>query len=572
MNSSGKFVYALRRYPVLRFFIAVSFVAFIIGTIFFINYSIKPEPVIDSIVPSVGTPGDVILINGKHFGEVRDMNYVEFAGSRITASSFISWSDNCIKLVLPANVQDGLVVVGVKDKRSNPALFANDVDIPVPVSVVQQVSKPVITDLSSEEVSVGQLLVINGNNFGEARNQSRVLFTIDYNNKIEEAEYKNISMLTENMVSASEDSYEYLAWSNTQIAVCVPDGACSGVLVVDNGLEQSEPVAIKINQTVGKKQYTNKKIYLLQYSADIAEIVANEASTITLRCPIPLTTAYQPEVEITETVPAPILVNYQNNLIQQITKNKSYQPKTVFTQTFVLHSYEVKSQVNAELVGVARKDNDVEQRFVLKALAQEKEVPSGNEAVLKLAEEICGKEKNQYKKARLIYDYMCNNFGILEKVRKNDADPLDLLKKKKGDAYDFAVIYTALLRAAGVPCYTDAGILVNQDLMTQNHWWCEFYVDKVGWLPVDPALGAGLEYKKWTDGGIEDEKDFYFGNMDSHHIIFSRGWNDSKPFSADNKIVQQPRSFALQSIWEEASSSTIKYSSYWSVPVVKGVY
>ena len=45
-----------------------------------------------------------------------------------------------------------------------------------------------------------------------------------------------------------------------------------------------------------------------------------------------------------------------------------------------------------------------------------------------------------------------------------------------------------------------------------------------------------------------------------------------KPFAADNKIVQQPRSYALQSIWEEASESTVKYSSYWSVPVVKGIY
>ena len=71
---------------------------------------------------------------------------------------------------------------------------------------------------------------------------------------------------------------------------------------------------------------------------------------------------------------------------------------------------------------------------------------------------------------------------------------------------------------------------------------------------------------------IIDTKEYYFGNMDSHHILFSRGWSQLKPFSADSKIVQQPRSFALQSIWEEANKDTAKYSSYWSVPVVKGVY
>ena len=81
-----------------------------------------------------------------------------------------------------------------------------------------------------------------------------------------------------------------------------------------------------------------------------------------------------------------------------------------------------------------------------------------------------------------------------------------------------------------------------------------------------------MEYKKWADSGVENERDFYFGNMDSHHITFSRGWSQLKPFAAENKIVQQPRSFALQSIWEEANESTAKYSSYWGNPIVKGVY
>ena len=128
-----------------------------------------------------------------------------------------------------------------------------------------------------------------------------------------------------------------------------------------------------------------------------------------------------------------------------------------------------------------------------------------------------------------------------------------MIKKESGDAFDFAVICTALLRAAEVPAYTDGGVLVNPDLSTQSHWWCEFYIDKIGWIPCDPALGAGLEFKQWSDSDVVDVKEYYFGNMDSHHILFSRGWSQLKPFSADNKIVQQPRSFALQSIWEEAN-------------------
>ena len=569
MDSSGKFSYSLRKYPIVRVLSVVFIISLILGVIYLIGFRTKLVPEITSVVPPVGSPGDLVVINGENFGSVRDMSYVEIAGSKLTASSYISWSNNCIKIVLPANVQDGLLVVGTKEMRSKPALFANEVEIPVPVPVVQQITKPVITMLSSDKLSVGELLVISGNNFGDSKNQSKVLFTMDCNNKISEADYKNVALLTENMIPASEDDFDYVSWSNTEISVRVPDGASSGLVIVDTGREKSDPKEFVVNTEAGRKEYLNKKIYLVEYTADIADVVTNDISTITLRCPVPFSSPAQPQVEITDVVPEPILVNYQNNLIHQITRSRNNTPKSVFKQNFVLPVFEVRTNVNVTKIGNYK---NTEKNLLSGALKADTLIPCDDKSVKELCEKIIGKEKNPWSKAKFIYDYMCENFYVLSKVRKGDSDPLDLIKKGNGDAYDFAVICTALLRAAEIPAYTDSGILVNQDLQTQTHWWCEFYIDKVGWIPCDPALGAGLEYKQWTDSDVVDAKNFYFGNMDSHHIMFSRGWSQLKPFSADSKIVQQPRSFALQSIWEEANKDTAKYSSYWSVPVVKGVY
>ena len=569
MDSSGKFSYSLRKYPIVRVLSVVFIISLILGVIYLIGFRTKLVPEITSVVPPVGSPGDLVVINGENFGSVRDMSYVEIAGSKLTASSYISWSNNCIKIVLPANVQDGLLVVGTKEMRSKPALFANEVEIPVPVPAVQQVTKPVITMLSSDKLSVGELLVISGNNFGDSKNQSKVLFTMDCNNKISEADYKNVALLTENMIPASEDDFDYVSWSNTEISVRVPDGASSGLVIVDTGREKSDPKELVVKTEAGRKEYLNKKIYLVEYTADIADVVTNDISTITLRCPVPFSSPAQPQVEITDVVPEPILVNYQNNLIHQITRSRNNTPKSVFKQNFVLPVFEVRANVNVTKIGNYK---NTEKNLLSGALKADTLIPCDDKSVKELCEKIIGKEKNPWSKAKFIYDYMCENFSVLSKVRKGDSDPLDLIKKGNGDAYDFAVICTALLRAAEIPAYTDSGILVNQDLQTQTHWWCEFYIDKVGWIPCDPALGAGLEYKQWTDSDVVDAKNFYFGNMDSHHIMFSRGWSQLKPFSADSKIVQQPRSFALQSIWEEANKDTAKYSSYWSVPVVKGVY
>lgn len=569
MNTTKKISYYFRRYPAVRVLIVLTIIGLIVGSSVLISYRTKNIPEITSINPPVGVPGDVIVITGKNFGATRDMSYVEFSGSKLTASAYISWSDTKIKLVLPANIQDGLVVVGTKDSRSKPSLFANEIDIPVPVPEVKLSSKPVITSLNNQNYVAGDLLVIQGNNFGDSRNTSKVLFTVDYDDKLAQAEFTNINMYTENMIEASdfENAYEY--WSNSEIRVRIPDGVCSGMVVVDAGNEKSEPYKINITGPV-RKHYKARKIYLMNYTSDIADIYTNDVSTITLRCPIPATTAYQPDIQITETNPSPILMNYQNDLIHQLTKTKNYVPKTVFSQTFVLPVYEVTTVLPADRLTSYRQGT---LPFVDNALKADTLIPSDDENVVKLAASIIGKEKSSYNKAKLIYNYMCDNFKVQEKVRKGDSDPLDLIKSKKGDAYDYAVIYTALLRAAGVPALTDAGILVLQEQATQAHWWCEFYIPSVGWIPVDPAIGSGLKYNRWNEGGESvDVKSYYFGNMDSHHITFSRGWNELKPFSQENKIVQQPRSFALQGIWEEASSNTTKYSSYWSLPVIKGIY
>ena len=71
MKVSGKLSYFFRKYPIVRFFsilivIGIIFVSFVI-----FDRKNKVVPYIESIVPSVGMPGDVVLINGKNFGNFK---------------------------------------------------------------------------------------------------------------------------------------------------------------------------------------------------------------------------------------------------------------------------------------------------------------------------------------------------------------------------------------------------------------------------------------------------------------------------------------------------------------------
>ena len=88
MNSSNRLSYILRKYSLVRAAIVVFLIAIAVLIVFITGKKKKTEPVIESLTPSVGSPGDIVVINGKNFGDTRDMSYVEFAGSKLTASAY----------------------------------------------------------------------------------------------------------------------------------------------------------------------------------------------------------------------------------------------------------------------------------------------------------------------------------------------------------------------------------------------------------------------------------------------------------------------------------------------------
>lgn len=538
-------------------------IVFAVGSVLF-GIHVQKKPEIESVVPPVGLPGDLIIISGKNFGAVRDTGYVEFGGSRLTSSSYISWSDNEIKVILPLDIQDGLVYVGVKNGRSNPAFFANTTTAPVAVTASAQTSLPIITGISPEKIAPGMLVTIYGSNFGDSRDKSKVYFSSAREKMQVDEAYDGETF---EFVCADENDFDYQYWSDSEIRVYVPDGAAKGAVFVQTARGKSAQRTVAFDGAAGTKQFIAPKTFVIQLSADIEDSSNDRDSTIVLRIPRPFVSAAQPSATLVESSPEPVITDFQHTMIQQAQGGRFSAGKKRFTHNFAVTVYEVRTDVVAARLNPM---SSVNRELYSAATAADALVPSAHEEIRALLPSIIKKERNPYNIGALVYNYMIQNYTVLDKVRTGRVSPLDMLDSKKGDAYDFAVIFTALMRAAGIPAYTDSGILVGTDLRAKNHWWCEFYLPGFGWFPVDPALGAGMEYQSWHKD-IEPFT-FYFGNLDGQHILFSRGLNEIKSSSPDSKTVQQARSFALQSVWEEASGKTIKYSSYWAEPSVIGVY
>jgi len=203
-------------------------------------------------------------------------------------------------------------------------------------------------------------------------------------------------------------------------------------------------------------------------------------------------------------------------------------------------------------------------------------IPSDSQQIKNAVNSIVSRDQNPYFKAKAIYDWIINNMQISDSASPKSL--VDALEHKRGDPYSAALLYTAMARAAGVPCVPVAGVLVNQNKQTLRHYWAEFWIDGFGWVPVDPVMGAGAV--KFLDNASqrfdnETEKDlvnFYFGNLDNQRIAFSRGELVLSQIENRGRLVSRPQSYSLQNIWEESAGGLESYSSLWGDIIISGIY
>ncbi len=568
--------YTLRKSPIARFFAFVLLIGAGVSLLLFFTRSVLRKPVVSEIAPSVGAPGDVLIIRGQNFGQSRGFSYVELCGNRLTESGYVSWDDDLIKVIVPGNTEDGLVYVVTRAGKSNPEFFANELAIPIEMPENPMFSIPIISELSVSEAAPGQVLSITGRNFGSSRGDSNVYFTTYRGSEREEnipdlagtgveAERKAYT----GFVTPSEADFDFEYWSENEIRVRVPEGAMTGSVFVATSEGRSTLQPFTVRSRSGVKHMTSQHTYLIQVGADFYNIKGTGDAAVTIHLPRPVTYAWQPQAVLTESDPAPALLEYKGTSIFQVAAADKTSAKNSAgaRQNFVVTSCGLECEIWKDYV-MSYREKD---RMLYKTYTRADEIiPSNKKAVLDLLPQIIFQVKNPYRQAELVFDYFVANYSVLPKLRNGDADPLDLIKRKKGDAYDFAVLYAALLRAAGVPCRMLSGVLIDADKHSRNHWWNEFYLEDYGWVPVDAALGAGMDFKPFQ--GESTYRKPYFGNIDAQRVAFSLSYKALKQSLLSNKTVSIPRSFALQSIWEESSADVESYSSYWIVPSVLGIY
>jgi len=518
---------------------------------------IERPPVIDSIDPRIGNMGEALTIYGKSFGKEQNESYITIAGAPPTLSSYTSWQDDIITLTIPEFCEPGLIYVHKGGRRSNPALFANRAAMPETVRGDELRNEPRINSVEPKSAAIGSVVSILGNNFGTSRENSGVWFAWD----AESAPSAPAEHRSQDGVEVFETEFGYELWTEREIRVRIPDGAVSGNLEVRTPRGNSRPVYFEITGKPGTKTFRDKRSYTLSYTVDIRVEDATLPNALYLWLPRPVSSASQRNTQLLSRNTEPYVENYRGTSLFQFIDLQNRSTRRI-TVSHVMDVYSVETTIRP--ASIRQETGPVQTVYTMPSAL----IPSDNNRIMSQSATIIGRERNQYTKAKLIYDWILKNIAIQSEPMNGGV--MEALDEKRADSYRASLLFCALARAADIPVLPVSGVLVNRLQGTSRHYWAEFWIDSFGWIPVDTALGAGAAPADFMlrDGHTA----YYFGSCDNQRIAFSRGQATLSQMDPRGRVAGRPRDFALQNLWEEAVGGLESYSSLWSDITITGMY
>jgi len=158
--------------------------------------------------------------------------------------------------------------------------------------------------------------------------------------------------------------------------------------------------------------------------------------------------------------------------------------------------------------------------YLASYLAPEELIESESERVTFVADSITEGLNDAHSRARAVYDYVTS--ALTYEIQQQSLGAEHALRyPHQADCTEFASLFVALCRAAKVPARIIFGFArePGEDYIDDSHAWAEFYLDELGWIPVDPTYGSRYSRE-------------YFGRIDANHIalcspspLFQGNWS-----------------------------------------------
>jgi transglutaminase-like putative cysteine protease len=499
--------------------------------------------------------GEPLTIKGANFGREKGASYLTIAGAQPTTTSYLDWQDDEITIRVPEFSEAGLVYAHVRGKKSNGILYANQAALPKQTVETIKGQGPRIASITPQTGAIGTLISISGTGFGNMRGNGGVFFSWNAQKPVSAP----VETMIHEYIEASDFGIEL--WTEREIRVNVPDGAVSGNVEIRTPKGSSNSFLIDLSNRSGAKTFYDKRNYIVAVSVNVQTRAAETPNSLYLWVPRPAASAAQRNIEILSSSMESFVENYRGTSLFKL-ENLPAPGETQISLLWKVDVYSVETAVR--LQSIRQEANSPARDSYARS---EPQLPADDARVRNQTAAILGREQNPYTKAQRIYEWMLREFVFLP---DSGGDIFTALEKKQADFYTAAMVYCTLLRCAGIPCLPIAGVMVSRDRQTINHWWAEFWVDGFGWIPVDVVMGAGSLPARFGDN--PNKASYYFGNIDSQRIAFSRGFSNLAQMDPRGRTITQGHSYSLQNLWEEAIGGLESYSTLWGDVTITGMY
>ncbi|MHC4480873.1 MAG: transglutaminase-like domain-containing protein [Planctomycetota bacterium] len=131
---------------------------------------------------------------------------------------------------------------------------------------------------------------------------------------------------------------------------------------------------------------------------------------------------------------------------------------------------------------------------------------------------VVSRQMSDLEKARAMYDYLTRTFSYDKSVPGyGKGDAIRACDVRKGNCSDVHSLFIGMCRASGLPARFHMGFPVPPDRRSGKipgyHCWADFYLENVGWVPVDISEAI-------KDPTRHEE---LFGGLDADRVHFTTG-------------------------------------------------
>ncbi len=507
--------------------------------------------VIDPVTPF---PGDTVSIVGRNLGEAP--GELLFDGIALPGRAIQTWGPTSITFKMPNDVDSAVVRVRTAFGTSNPLMLASSLTVPKPqASQTAAEARPNITGVKpTANLQIGKPIVVSGSHFGEPEERAAIFFT----------KVPSISTLeTENLdhfIRVESASLFVDRWSDTSIALRVPDGVESGYLFVrtKNGLSNTYPVFF--SRSLGNTWRGNASRYVIEHRVILYVMASLPEGRLALFLPKPTESRNQTVETTIERGGEYLMLDHKDWQEYRFDHQSASHGKIEIVRQFLVDTSEIRADINVSAIqGIGSEPPT----FLVSYLRADALVPSDDETVVSLASAIQKKEKNPFRQVALAAQWVFSNIALDKPAQDLLVDVRSALKRKTGSMRALILIDCALLRAMGVPAVPVAGFLVTEDMRLIPHYWGEYYLMGIGWIPFDPALATG----NIPSGFVPEfsERLTYYRGIDRKHIAMGRGYRAMPPVQPEaQKKSRVPWSF---SEYDELAQG-LSYTAIWEQPAL----